>query len=408
MKLNLEKADSDSSQPLQNSDVDSTFKIEDGGARIISGIRYSRSETSFRKGTFAKVFELEPDDHKHTSPRYLEITPSDPQNPHIEEAKRKQTFFNLLYSVNCPFQIAEATGLYTLIVPKFEGEHLDYKVTAANLIIALLLFYQLALAIEKAHQKRIVYNDLKGDNAIVDEKGEVKLIDGGSYAIEDEVCFFTRQGNQDSHFAPELFDTNNHAKKESDIYSFGKLVDKALKKKTSALSETTATTINQCLDSNLAVRPTLGTIKEVFHAEIIRLNCEFLKNLKAALEGYKPTYKWSPTYYDNARGKLVFDFRGYRKFKAKQQALKLIGEFEQATNNFHDRPESETAIHEIHKTLQRILYETFYSDVTNSLKCGKRSQFFAVLENTYKPYNEEGFKEHYPATIKHLLHRNSF
>jgi serine/threonine-protein kinase len=92
--------------------------------------------------------------------------------------------------------------------------------------MALFIFYQAALGLHHAHIKKVVHRDVKPQNILISENGDVKIIDFG---------IATQKGNNaeksltstgavigtPAYMSPEQFSTTKEITYQSDIYSLG-------------------------------------------------------------------------------------------------------------------------------------------------------------------------------------------
>ncbi|MGE0104185.1 MAG: protein kinase [Blastocatellales bacterium] len=87
------------------------------------------------------------------------------------------------------YDIGESDGLYYIVMPFIEGPTLDVFMNKQPLEIlsALSIAIQVADAIATAHSRGIVHRDIKPTNIIVNERGQVKVLDFGlAKMIESE------------------------------------------------------------------------------------------------------------------------------------------------------------------------------------------------------------------------------
>jgi serine/threonine protein kinase len=77
--------------------------------------------------------------------------------------------------------LEESNGLKYLVMELVPGETLAERISRGPMRIdeCLIIFRQIAEALEAAHEKGIIHRDLKPANVIVDEGGRVKVLDFG-------------------------------------------------------------------------------------------------------------------------------------------------------------------------------------------------------------------------------------
>ncbi|KAK8489953.1 hypothetical protein V6N12_074551 [Hibiscus sabdariffa] len=105
-------------------------------------------------------------------------------------------------------------SLTSISSPVFgRSQHLDSLATALTWSETLKVLKGVAAMLEYIHTRRIVYNDLKPENVLLDEDCSVKIGDFGAALEENEYVQIYTPGYE----APEL----RKAKPSFDIYSFG-------------------------------------------------------------------------------------------------------------------------------------------------------------------------------------------
>lgn len=92
--------------------------------------------------------------------------------------------------------------------------------------IALFIFYQAALGLNHAHVKKVVHRDVKPQNILISENGDVKIIDFGIAAQKGNNAEknLTSTGSvigTPAYMSPEQFSTTKEITYQSDIYSLG-------------------------------------------------------------------------------------------------------------------------------------------------------------------------------------------
>lgn len=92
--------------------------------------------------------------------------------------------------------------------------------------IALFIFYQAALGLNHAHVKKVVHRDVKPQNILISENGDVTIIDFGIAAQKGSNSgkSLTSTGSiigTPAYMSPEQFSTTKEITYQSDIYSLG-------------------------------------------------------------------------------------------------------------------------------------------------------------------------------------------
>ena len=92
--------------------------------------------------------------------------------------------------------------------------------------MALFIFYQAALGLNHAHIKKVVHRDIKPQNILISENGDVKIIDFGIAAQKgnDSEKSLTSTGSvigTPAYMSPEQFSATKEITYQSDIYSLG-------------------------------------------------------------------------------------------------------------------------------------------------------------------------------------------
>jgi eukaryotic-like serine/threonine-protein kinase len=89
------------------------------------------------------------------------------------------------------FEVGEEAGTHFLVMELAAGETLEARIARGPLPLeeVLALALQIAEGLEAAHERGVVHRDLKPGNVMVDERGEVKILDFGlAKALTDEAA----------------------------------------------------------------------------------------------------------------------------------------------------------------------------------------------------------------------------
>lgn len=91
--------------------------------------------------------------------------------------------------------------------------------------MAMYILYQTCKALKYAHSRNVIHRDIKPSNVLLSKKGEVKLLDFGIAASdEDAESGLTREGmtlGSPAYMAPEQFENTRNVDRRADIYSVG-------------------------------------------------------------------------------------------------------------------------------------------------------------------------------------------
>jgi Tol biopolymer transport system component/serine/threonine protein kinase len=129
-----------------------------------------------------------------------------------------------------------ATGQPYLVLEYIRGESIDRHADEHKLDVRarLDLFQQVAAAVAHAHAHSIIHRDLKPSNVLVDDEGQVKLLDFGIAKLVDadgpDDARLTRTGSQawtPAYAAPEQV-RGEPATTATDVYTLGVLLNQLL------------------------------------------------------------------------------------------------------------------------------------------------------------------------------------
>jgi serine/threonine protein kinase/Tfp pilus assembly protein PilF len=121
-------------------------------------------------------------------------------------------------------EVDEVGGQTFIVMSCVEGQNLKEKISRGPLKIDDVLNFavQAAEGLQEAHEKGIIHRDIKSENIMVNENGQVKIMDFGLAKLTNQTRF-TREGTTMgtvSYMSPEQTHGND-VDHRSDIWSFG-------------------------------------------------------------------------------------------------------------------------------------------------------------------------------------------
>ena len=119
---------------------------------------------------------------------------------------------------------------YYIVLEFIDGKALDKVIKKEryldNPIVAYIL-YQTAVALNYAHNKKVIHRDIKPANLLLSKKGEIKLVDFGiAVSDEDSEKGLTKEGmslGTPGYMSPEQLRDSKNVDHRTDIYSLGVL-----------------------------------------------------------------------------------------------------------------------------------------------------------------------------------------
>lgn len=119
-----------------------------------------------------------------------------------------------------------------IVMEKVDGLPIDQYCTIHNpdFTTRMNLFFQVCNAVQYAHQRLVIHCDLKPSNILVNNSGEVKLLDFGISALLDQEDADKAHMFTPNHAAPEQF-TSKDPNTATDVYQLGLLLCLMLTKK---------------------------------------------------------------------------------------------------------------------------------------------------------------------------------
>ncbi len=180
------------------------------------------------KGGFGTVFEF----HQSSLDRPVAIKVLAAEwNPVEEVAARFTQEGRIIAGLDHPnivkvYEQGEHTGFRYIIMEFFEGTPLEEAMRGRNLIQKLTCLRGASSALGYAHSCGIIHRDVKPSNILVNEQGQVKLLDFGiardeGTADADKLTQAQLVLGTPQYMAPELHHGANRASPASDIYAFG-------------------------------------------------------------------------------------------------------------------------------------------------------------------------------------------
>lgn len=180
------------------------------------------------KGGFGTVFEF----HQTSLDRPVAIKVLAAEWSPVEEvAARFTQEGRIIAGLDHPnivkvYEQGEHSGFRYIIMEFFEGTPLEEAMRGRNLIQKLTCLRGASSALDYAHSCGIIHRDVKPSNILVNEAGQVKLLDFGIARDEgiDDADKLTKAQlvlGTPQYMAPELHHGANRASPASDIYAFG-------------------------------------------------------------------------------------------------------------------------------------------------------------------------------------------
>ncbi|RVT48091.1 serine/threonine-protein kinase [Rubrivivax albus] len=120
-----------------------------------------------------------------------------------------------------------ADGLPYFVMERVHGQPIDQACDGLTLEARLALFLQLADAVAHAHRHLLVHRDLKPANVLVDNDGQVKLLDFGiAKALQEDAAEATHTGQRafTPHYASPEQVRGEPVSTATDLYSLGVLL----------------------------------------------------------------------------------------------------------------------------------------------------------------------------------------
>jgi serine/threonine-protein kinase len=149
-----------------------------------------------------------------------------PEN--FDALRREAIIMGKLEHPNIPpvHELAFADGVPLVIMKRIRGTKWDCHTAASNresLLVDLQILVQVCRAVEYAHSKGIVHLDLKPENVMIGDFGEVCLLDWGCAAEVDENGHYLASGfhGTPSYAAPEMVEGDEPLMYQTDVYLLG-------------------------------------------------------------------------------------------------------------------------------------------------------------------------------------------
>ncbi|CAH7684630.1 kinase-like domain-containing protein [Phakopsora pachyrhizi] len=201
--------------PIEIHVLDHFRRVNYRPSRVATAKKYIEDAKALGKAKELKVIPLKIDSAIPTT------SPSSPTNPTSQRTGHPNICGILDYF--------EDPDYYYLVMPRFGGgkdlfDHVEKSPEGLKIEEVRRIFAQLVDGLAFLHERNVVHRDLKDENVILDEEGNIQLIDFGSAAyIREGMKFETFSGTLD-FAAPEVLRGERHGGKEIDIWALGVLL----------------------------------------------------------------------------------------------------------------------------------------------------------------------------------------
>ncbi|RKO85448.1 kinase-like domain-containing protein, partial [Blyttiomyces helicus] len=116
-----------------------------------------------------------------------------------------------------------ASAIFLILEYEAGGELFDYIIKEKKVgeDIARRFFRQMVAAVQYCHSRGVVHRDLKPENLLMDDQGNIKIIDYGFANVMREGSLLDTFCGSAAYAAPEMISGKKYAGGEVDIWSLG-------------------------------------------------------------------------------------------------------------------------------------------------------------------------------------------
>lgn len=129
------------------------------------------------------------------------------------------------------FDYGEKSGHFFLVMELIIGKSLSLILKEKKILnsyTTLQVIYQISLALQEAHSKKLVHKDIKPDNVLISNKGVIKIVDFGISCLTNTSFHYENETMGTFRYASPEQIKNKKITLQSDIFSLGKIACECL------------------------------------------------------------------------------------------------------------------------------------------------------------------------------------